>query len=277
MSNINLTQGMTQNNIPFVRLEGGAKTAMVWFGGPGNALPSRRLFDFTKPFLPLLDAYSIVFLTRRNGLSEGYSTQNMSDDYAELITTEYEGHVDLIIGVSYGGIVAQHFAADHPELSDHVVISIAAYKVSDEGKALDYRFAELLNQNKPRQAWVGMAPALTSSKITRALLQPALWLLAPIIMGDTYNDGFRRDVLIEAEAEVAHDSRESLTRITKPTLIQAGEHDPYFPLELFREMEDLIPDGNAKLLIYSGKGHNIFDDEQPVRDILEWVAALESP
>jgi hypothetical protein len=67
MSNNKLSYGTTQNNIPFVKLEGGPKTAMVWFGGPGNALPKGWLFkSLTKPFFPLLDEYSIVFLSRRN-------------------------------------------------------------------------------------------------------------------------------------------------------------------------------------------------------------------
>lgn len=268
--------GMTQNNIPLAMLEGGPKTAMLWFGGPGNAIPKGFLFNsVVKALSPLLEEYTVHFLTRRSGLSEGYSTQKMSDDYAELISTEYGGHVDLIIGLSYGGIVAQHFAADHSDLCDYIVICAAAYKVSEPGKKVDYRYAELLNQNKPRQALQGMAGALASNKVAIAMLRPLLWLMAPAIIGNSYNAVFRRDVLIEAKAEVAHDGGESLTRITKPTLIQGGEFDKYFPLALFQKTQDLIPNGNGKLIIYSGKGHNILDDEKTILDILEWVAELE--
>lgn len=277
MPKINITRGITNNSIPYARLEGGQKIAMLWFGGPGNAIPTGWLFtSFTKPFYPLLEEYTIIFLSRRNGMPEGYSTRNMSDDYAELILNEYEGHVDLIAGVSYGGIVAQHFAADHPELYSHLVISAAAWQVSEVGKASDYRFAELLNQNKPRQAWQGMAGALGSSAIAIAILKPILWLMAPTILGDSYTDIFRQDVLIEAKAEVAHDGRESLSRITKPTLIQAGENDKYFPLDLFHETADLIPNGNGNLVVYSGKGHNIFDNEEVTHDILKWIAENEN-
>jgi pimeloyl-ACP methyl ester carboxylesterase len=200
----------------------------------------------------------------------------MSDDYAELISTEYGGHVDLIVGLSYGGIVAQHFAADHSELCDHIVICAAAYKVSEPGKELDYRYAELLNQNKPRQALQGMAGALFSNKLTIAMMRPLLWLLAPFMLGDSNTEIFRQDVLIEAKAEVAHDGRESLSRITKPTLIQGGENDKYFPLEFFQETQELIPNGNGKLIIYPGKGHNILDDEQTALDILNWISEQKS-
>ena len=37
--------GRTQNNIPLVTLEGGPKTAMLWTGGPGNALPKGFLLN----------------------------------------------------------------------------------------------------------------------------------------------------------------------------------------------------------------------------------------
>lgn len=276
MSTSKPLSGTTGNNIPYLTLKGGPKTAMLWSGGPGNILPPTWMLNsFNKAISPLLEEYTVTYLTRRSGLSEGYSTKKMSDDYAELITTEFDGHVDLIIGVSYGGIVAQHFAADHYDLCDRIVICAAAYKVSDEGKALDYRYAELLNQNKPRQALQGMAGALYSNKLTIAIMRPILWLMAPTMFGAANTDVFRNDVLIEGQAEVAHDGRESLSRITRPTLIQGGEFDKYFPLDLFQETEELIPAGNGKLIIYPGKGHNILDDKQAALDILAWIAELE--
>ncbi|MEM8860408.1 MAG: alpha/beta hydrolase [Chloroflexota bacterium] len=276
MAQPNMTRGTTKNDIPFLRLEGGPKTAMMWSGGPGNAIVSGWLLNsFLKPFYPILEEYTLIMLTRRSDLTDGYTTKMMADDYAELIKAEYGGHVDLIIGGSYGGIVAQHFAADYPDLYDYLVISAAAWKVSDIGKEGDYRFAELLNQNKPRQAWGSMAGALASGPVAIALMRPLLWLMGPSMIGDQYTDRFRQDVLLEAKAEVAHDGRESLKRIIKPTLIQAGEHDKYFPLDLFHETAELIPNGNGKLVVYEGIGHNIFTDEKIARDILNWVGETE--
>ena len=264
------TYGITKNNIPFARIEGGDKTLMVWSGGPGNTLPKGWLFNqFTKGLSPLLDEYSLVMLTRRSGMPDGHSTRDMAEDYAALIKDEYGGHVDLIIGNSYGGIVVQHFAADYPDLCDHVVICAAAYEVSETGKALDYRFAELLSQNKPRQAYQLMAGVVSSNSLVKRILRPLLWLVGPSIQGDANNEVFRRDILIEAQAEVAHDGRESLARITIPTLILAGAHDNYFPMELFLETEKLIPGG--KLIVYPDKGHNVLNDHQAANDMLAWI------
>ena len=61
----------------------------------------------------------------------------MSNDYAEIIRHNFGGHVGIIIGTSFGGMIAQHFAADHPELFDHIVIAIAAHWMSDIGQQFD--------------------------------------------------------------------------------------------------------------------------------------------
>lgn len=263
--------GTTLNNIPFAQVDGGSKTMLVWTGGPGNNLPRGWGFSqFTKGLAPLFDEYSMVLLSRRSGMPEGYTTRDMSDDYAEVITSEYGGHVDLIIGISYGGIIAQHFAADHPDLCDHIVICSAAYTVSDDGKKLDYRFADLISQGKPRQAYQLFAPVFSSNRLIQAGMRAILWLFGPAMQGDGDDEVFRRDVLIEADAELAHDGRDSLSRISMPTLILAGDHDNYFPLELFQETAEYIPDG--KLHIYPGKGHNVISDKQVAEDILAWIS-----
>ncbi|MEM7111909.1 MAG: alpha/beta hydrolase [Chloroflexota bacterium] len=278
MAKIPQTRGVTKNDIPYVKFEGGSKIAMVWAGGPGNALPAGWLFDsLTRPLHPLLDEYTVIFLSRRSGLTDGYSTKDFAGDYAELIKNEYGGHVDLIYGLSYGGIVAQHFAADHYDLCDHLVIGAAAYKVHETEVMVDYRYAELVHQNKVRQALASMASALYSNKLMVAIMRPILWLLAPTMLGKSVvTETYRNDILIEAKAEVAHDGSESLKRITKPTLIQGGELDKYFPLEFLQKTQELIPNGNGKLIIYPGHGHNILELEKPILDVLEWIAELES-
>jgi pimeloyl-ACP methyl ester carboxylesterase len=110
----------------------------------GNNLPKGiGLNLFSKCLKPLAETYTITMLSRRSGLEEGYTTQNMSDDYADLIWDEFGGQVDLIIGTSYGGMIAQHFAADHPELCQRVVLLMAAHKISSPGQQLDFKFCRV--------------------------------------------------------------------------------------------------------------------------------------
>jgi len=266
--------GTTKNDIPFVRFGSGPKTLLVWSGGPGNNISKGIAFNMmTKGLKPLADAYTITMLTRRSGLKEGYTTRRMSGDYADLIRDEYGGRVDLIIGISYGGIVAQHFAADHPDLCQRVVLLMAAHKVSESGLQLDLKFAELLNQNKPRQAYALIAEVLTTSRLGLAVMRPFLWLLGPTLIGKDNTPTFRHDVRIEAQAEANHDPLQSLGRIRIPVLLLCGDQDPYFPIDFYRETADLIP--GATLKVYPGKGHNLVDDEGVSEDILDWLASIK--
>ena len=271
MAKITPTYGITKNHIPYARFGRGGKTLLLWSGGPGNNIPRGMAFNlFSKGMTPLLDEYTITLLTRKSGLSEGYTTRDMSDDYAELIRAEFDGHVDLIIGVSYGGIIVQHFAADYPEMFNHIVMIMAAHKIEPQGAQIDYRFAELLSQNKPRQAYALISQVIAPNRLMEVVYKGLMYLLGPSMLGKDNTETFRRDVLIEAEAEMEHDALDAIQRIQVPVLIMGGEQDKYFPVEYFQETAAMIPQPTLK--IYPGRGHDLFGDVQASRDILVWVA-----
>jgi pimeloyl-ACP methyl ester carboxylesterase len=198
----------------------------------------------------------------------------MSDDYAELIREEFGGHVAVVIGVSYGGMISQHFAADHADLCDHLVIAMSTHKLTEAGARLDTRFAELLSQGKYRQAGTAMAEVLAPAGIGRWLASAAMWLVGGALFGSR-SDTFKQDVLIEAEAEVTHDSIESLKCITTPVLILLGGNDFYFTADSAQEMAAMIPTSTLK--IYPGKGHEIMTDKRFAQDVAEFIAAHPPP
>ena len=50
--------------------------------------------------------------------------------------------MDAILGVSYGGLVGFHLAARHPGCFGRMALGMAAYEVNEQGKRIDYEFAE---------------------------------------------------------------------------------------------------------------------------------------
>jgi pimeloyl-ACP methyl ester carboxylesterase len=50
-----------------------------------------------------------------------------------------------------------------------------------------------------------------------------------------------------------NDFKERLAQITAPTLVVAGDKDPFYSETLFRETAEGIP--NARLILYEGMGH----------------------
>jgi pimeloyl-ACP methyl ester carboxylesterase len=261
--------GEFKNGIPYVRFGEGERDLVVFSGGPGNEPPRGYALSMLKKGMGFLcDYYRIHLVTRKWGLKEGYTTRDMSNDYAEMIEAEFSGRVELVIGLSYGGMIAQHFAADHPQLFDHIVIAMAAHRVSKEGMLLDERFADLLSRGKYGAAYKTLASVLYPPGIRRSVMGSMMWLFGRS-MKKPLRAAFRSDVLIEVRAEKEHDSRESLPKIAVPVLVICGDRDYYFPIELVREMERQIP--KAMVRVYPGRGHDAFEDRRFANDVFDFV------
>ena len=260
-------KGVFSNGIPFVRFGKGEKPLIVFSAGPGNDLPSGFMLRmFTRGFKRIAQNYMVCVVTRKFGLPEGYTTRDMSEDYAALIRDELNGGPIDVVGVSYGGLIAQHLAADHPDLIRRLVIAMAAYKVGDEGKQLDMRFAELMSQGKMRKAFTTMVSILYPGGIKKYFWKFFMWLFAPLMMkAPTYPS----DPLVEAKAEYEHNTKDRLAEINVPTLVIAGDKDFYFPAELYRETAAGIP--NAKLILYEGVGHMAMG-KQFDKDVLAFLS-----
>lgn len=267
--------GTFRNSIPFAQVGSGKKVMLLFLGGPGNGIPRGFSFSFMLTGLkPLLSEYTLYAVSRKSGLTEGYTAHMMSDDYAELISQEFGGHVDLIVGISYGGMIAQHFAADHADLCDHLVIAMATHKATEAGIKVDIQYAELASQGKDREAGVAITKALYPPGIMRGLMSAMMWLMGPSYIGEK-NSAYSQDVLIEARAEEIFDPVKSLKRIKVPVLLLDGEKDIYFQAGSAQEMAAMIP--TSTLILYPGKGHEISNEERFGEDILEFIAKNQEP
>ena len=264
-----LERGTFRNGIPHLRFGAGPRRLLFLSGGPGNQLPDGLgALAIAFALRPFCDEYTVDVVTRKSGLPEGYTTQDMAGDYAELIRQEFGGHVDLVIGMSYGGLIAQHFAADYAELFGHLVIAMAAHKVSEADRRIDFRYAELTSKGQDREAMAQRAEEIFPAGPLKPLLAAALWAVGKPLLGSA-GDTFRKDVLIEAKAELAHESTSSLKRITVPVLIAGGRNDFAFPVSAVQEMAALI--ANSTLKIYPGGHFTAILDRRFAQDVREFT------
>ncbi len=146
--------GYFRSGLPDNRSGSGPRTLVIFegLGFENKPMPSRmtaRLYRF------LEEDYTIYSVTRKPGLPRGYSMRNMSDDYAAMIREEFGSPVD-VIGVSTGGSIAQHFAADHPDLVRRLVLHSSAYTLGEAGKEVQWRIGELARQRQWREAYTAM-------------------------------------------------------------------------------------------------------------------------
>jgi pimeloyl-ACP methyl ester carboxylesterase len=259
-------KGVFSNGIPYVRFGEGKKNLLVFTGGPGNVLPSGFMIRVFGHFKQLSKSYVIYAMSRKSGLPEGYTTRDMAEDCATVIREEFNGEPQDVMGTSYGGLLAQHLAADHPELVRRLVMAMSVYRFSDEGNEVDMKSAQLLSEGKTKQALRSLYPILEGGKIKKAFLKFFMGYVAPLVWSTPDNPS---DLVVEGKAEMAHNSKNRLSEIKVPTLVIAGDQDYYCPAERLRETADGIP--NAKLILYEGKGHMAAMGKKFDEDVLKFL------
>jgi pimeloyl-ACP methyl ester carboxylesterase len=121
---------------------------VTWGGGPrsllfiaGEEAPTGLTLRMYRWLLrPYVDAgYTVWFVGRRHPMPSDYTVADMGEDYARVITDEFGGRVDLLVGESTGGMIGQYLAADHPESFGSVALVAAAAKPTDAGKDINAR------------------------------------------------------------------------------------------------------------------------------------------
>lgn len=272
--------GIFENGMAYVRWGTGPRTLLYIPGGPFNVAPTRigaRMMF--RPVRPLLEeGFSAWYVVNRQDLPEGHSVEDMADDYAELITNEFGGSVDLVLGVSYGGFISFCLAANHGDLLERLAVAVSAYEASEEGKALDYEWAVRHSAGDSAGAFAHSfrtdLPNLRFTGVNRLFDAAArvFGLAAANLFSRRPHAEFRRDVMVEAEAEMAFDARDVLHAIDVPVLLIAGGQDTVFPPAVTEETARLIPD--CKLNVYEDRAHGgvVFDKRFP-QDLLAFVDA----
>jgi pimeloyl-ACP methyl ester carboxylesterase len=248
-----LSRGQFRNGMEYLTWGSGAKTVLFLQGGPGSDLPAGMLLRlFQRRLRPYAAAgFTVWIVTRRRNMPTGHSVADMADDVAQAIAGDLGGRVDLVVGESYGGMIAQYLAARHPDRVAHTAVVAAAAEVSAWGKDVDLRMAQGVVDGDRTAAGGAMLEYLLPR--ASASGPPTARPSHRRLDHRGYRKVPRDDLLTEAQAEVAFDSRAILPRIREPILLICGDRDQFFTRDVVEETAGLIP--NCSLIWYPGKGH----------------------
>ena len=257
--------GTFRCGLPYNQMGHGRRIAVVFQGlafenKPLSEIETMMVHDYKV----LADEFTIYLVNRRPGLPTGYSMKDMADDYAAMIREEFGGPVD-VTGLSTGGSIVQHFAADHPDVVRRLVIHSSAHTLSEGAKEAQMQVARLAQQGKWREAWAVLLHCVLGRKWYAGVF---VWLVSLILSFSAPKDP--SDLVVTVEAEDKHAFRDRLAEITAPTLVVAGDKDPLYSEALFRETAAGIP--NARLILYQGMGHPA-SGKQFRRDLLAFLTA----
>lgn len=239
--------GSSANGLPYACFGNGTRNLFVFDGLDfRHKPPSGIVLRMSTGYLRgLTDDYRIYIVSRRPSLPRGYSLRDMSDDYAVMIKNELGDAVD-VIGVSTGGAIAQYFAIDHPDLVRRLVLAMTGFRLTEEGKELQVKVADLARKRERRAASALLSTAIIRRGLAKHVFKWFMWLLGPLYIPTDPSDG-----IVEIEAEDRHDLSDSLDRIKADTLVIGGEEDFFYPV---RETAGKIP--GARLVLYPNLGHN---------------------
>ncbi|MEX2245488.1 MAG: alpha/beta fold hydrolase [Dehalococcoidia bacterium] len=243
--------------------------------GDSNAEPVLLIMGFLMnaaawaPQVPALaERYHVIALDNRGAgrttqPEAGYTMEDMADDAAGVL-----GHLGIdsahVIGLSMGGMVAQHLALRHPRRVRTLTLMVtscggphsAGYETMVERRAeAQAQPPESLGAWTPEQAQefalMHFTPEFLANPgpafmqfVTAALQHPTL----------------PHSMLAQGEAILAHDTHDRLPEIAAPTLVMAGDADPLIDPENSRILAKRIP--GAQLRLFPGLRHG-FSVERP--------------
>ena len=211
----------------------------------GTALPMALMYRiFSKDF-------TVYAFSRKTVLPAGASTRDMARDLktAMHILGIPKAH---IFGVSMGGMIAQHFAADYPESVDKLILTVTCPRPNPI-------LTSAISEWKAH-ALRGDHTALMDSNVrliySDGYYRKNKWLV-PIMGKFTKPKSYDR-FLIMADACLTHDAFDRLPAIQSPTLVIGGDQDHCLGGDASRQIAAEIP--GALLKMYHSWGHGLYEE-----------------
>lgn len=247
---------------------------VLFFNGSGATLAS------SAQLINALSQTCTVLAHDQRGLGdtsipEGpYTMRQYAEDAAALL-----GHLGWescsVVGISFGGMVAQEFAVTYPQRVERLVLMCT----SAGGEA---------GSSYPLHELADLQPADRSSRITE--LTDARW--TPEWLAEHPADAAivamraeqgaipkSKDVLrgeyLQLQARLGHDVSSRLSVFSCPTFVTAGRYDGIAPVANSEEIAKRIPD--ATLSIYEGGHLFTAQDVRAIRDIRAFLTTGVRP
>jgi 3-oxoadipate enol-lactonase len=211
---------------------------------------------------PQLDSFSrqyrvIVPEHRGHGRSDRplgrYSIARFAAD-VDMLCRRLDIDHCYVVGLSMGGMIAQHLGLARPELVDALVLA-------DTSASVDSSTGELLRGVVAgiRQDGMAIVQTLAESLMGNALSAVGL---RPDLVRNNLRESSGNDPYAYANALWAlteHDLSDQLAMLRPPTLVLRGEHDPLVDEKGMVELAEAIP--SAEFVTVAAAGHLVNLDQ----------------
>ena len=247
-------------DMDYIRFGRGSKNLII-LPGLGDGLKTVRgtALPLALMYRAFSAEYTVYAFSRSSLLHKGSTTRDMAADVHAAMQALGIARAD-VIGVSMGGMIAQHLAADFPKAVGKLVLAVTC---AQPNPTLEAAVGEWI-----RLARLGDHTALMQSNM-RLIYSPRYcrqngWLV-PLIGRLTRPASYAR-FFIHAEACLKHDAHAKLARIQSPTLVIGGEKDLALGAQASYELARAIP--GAALVMYPQWGHGLYEEARDFQKVI---------
>lgn len=217
----------------------------------GLATVKGKALLLANPYREFFKEYTVYMFSRKDKMQEGYSIRDMAVDQAKALKLLGIEKVS-IMGVSQGGMIAQAFAIDYPEMVEKLVVVVSAPRANELIQENVRAWIELALQGDHKKLMIDTAEKGYTEKYLKKYrrMYPILGMVGKPKSYDRF--------LVNARAILGFDVQDELNRITCPTYIIAGGVDKTVGVEASFVMKERIR--NSELYVYEKLGHAAYEE-----------------
>ena len=240
---------------------GSGKKNLIFIPGVGDGLKTVKGLAVPFAFMYKMFAkeFKVYVFSRRNNLPKGFSTFEMARDIAksmDILNIE-KAHV---VGVSQGGMIAQHLAINYPEKIEKLVLAITASRPNDLMIESINTWIDLLNKDDFKNMMIDNTNRSYVGKyLTKMLLMVKNF---SFLMKPKSYERF----IIQSESCLNHDSYEKLSMIKNKTLIIGAGLDGILGVDASYEILSQIE--NSEIYIFEDYSHGVYDQTDDFNNII---------
>ena len=259
MPNTAIQSGLFYNKFPYIATGSGPKT-LVLFPQIRDAFEDIRKVLWSLKLLKRLSkkGHKVYIIGRRRSLAENTTTHEMAADYEKIFKNEIGS--STLIGISLGGLIAQHFAADYPQHVEKLVLAVTGYKIIKDQHKNMRKWISLAEQKKWKTLYLEIAYLMhTADK-----KEIDEWLSPMLNTALQNSPPDPSDFIVSMNASLTHDTSKKINRIKAKTLIIGGSLDILFPIPVLQRTAELIP--QSEICLLENTGHGAFDEKKKAFD-----------
>ena len=245
---------------------------LLYIGGTGGDLRNKpnQMDSPLKNFFELI-SYDQRGLGQTSKPKEAYTMKQYADDAADFIDKLNLPRLP-VMGVSFGGMVAQELAIRYPDKISKLVLACT----SSGGKGgSSYPLHELQEQHEEDRLETNIK--INDLRISNSWIKENAddWkklkeLSASRIQYRPQQKGFMNQLMARKD----HDTSDRLSQIKIPVLLQGGKYDGIAPPENMKFLNENIQSSTLKF--YEGGHLFLIQDKKAFKDITSWLAQTDS-